>query len=111
MTRRICVVTGVPRTGTTLAANCLHPGVIGTKLLADYMGVPVAGGAPARTFGAKPEKAAETIVYWASSSENGGSDRKVFRGKKAVGSSHASYDEAAARRLWEISERLSGLVT
>src|SRR5918993_383875 len=36
--------------GTGVTANCLHPGVIATKLLADYVGVPVAGRALARTF-------------------------------------------------------------
>jgi NAD(P)-dependent dehydrogenase (short-subunit alcohol dehydrogenase family) len=97
--------------GTGVTANCLHPGVIATKLLADYMGVPVAGGALARTFGAKPEKGAETIVYLASSPEVEGVTGKYFVNQRVVASSRASYDEAAARRLWEVSAQLTGLVT
>jgi NAD(P)-dependent dehydrogenase (short-subunit alcohol dehydrogenase family) len=95
--------------GTGVTANCLHPGVIATKLLADYMGVPVAGGALARTFGARPEKGADTIVYLASSPEVEGITEKFFVDKRAVPSSRASYDEAAARRLWEVSAQLTGL--
>ena len=37
---------GSARTGVT--ANCLHPGVVATQLLADYMNVPLVGGAIAR---------------------------------------------------------------
>jgi retinol dehydrogenase-14 len=95
--------------GTGVTANCLHPGVIATRLLADYMGVPAAGGALARTFGAKPEKGAETIVYLASSQEVEGVTGKYFVNKRPVTSSRESYDEAAARRLWEVSERLTGI--
>ena len=95
--------------GTGVTANCLHPGVIATRLLADYMGMPAAGGALARTFGAKPEKGAETIVYLASSEEVEGVTGKYFVNKRPVTSSRESYDEAAARRLWEVSERLTGI--
>jgi NAD(P)-dependent dehydrogenase (short-subunit alcohol dehydrogenase family) len=95
--------------GSGVTANCLHPGVIATKLLAAYMGVPAAGGALARTFGARPEQGAETILYLASSEEVEGVSGKYFSQGKAVKSSPESYDEAAARRLWEISEQLTGL--
>jgi len=96
-------------TGTGVTANCLHPGVIATRLLANYMGVPVAGTALARTFGAKPEKGAETIVYLASSPEVEGVTGKYFVNQRPVASSRESYDEAVARRLWEVSERLTGI--
>jgi retinol dehydrogenase 14 len=95
--------------GTGVTANCLHPGVIATRLLSNYMGVPVGGGALARTFGAKPEKGAETIVYLASSPEVAGVTGQYFVNRRPVASSRESYDEAAARRLWEVSERLTGL--
>jgi retinol dehydrogenase 14 len=97
--------------GSGVTANCLHPGVIATKLLADYMGVPVAGGALARTFGASPAKGAETVVYLASSPEVEGVSGRYFVNRKAVASSRQSYDEVAARRLWEISEQLTSSST
>jgi retinol dehydrogenase 14 len=95
--------------GTGVTANCLHPGVIATRLLADYMRVPVFGGAVSRTFGASPRKGAETIVYLASSPEVDGVSGKYFVNRKAVASSRQSYDEATARRLWQVSEQLTGL--
>ena len=59
--------------------NCLHPGVIATGLLADYMGVPFAGPALARTFGATPEEGARTSIYLASSPEVERNNRPIFR--------------------------------
>jgi NAD(P)-dependent dehydrogenase (short-subunit alcohol dehydrogenase family) len=95
--------------GTGVTANCLHPGVIGTKLLADYMGVPVAGGALARTFGATPEQGADTIIFLASSPEVEGVSGEYFERRRPRRSSPESYNEAAARRLWQVSEQLTGL--
>ena len=95
--------------GSGITVNCLHPGVIATKLLADYMGVPFAAGAVASTFGAKPERGAETSIYLATSPAVEGVSGKYFENRRQVRSSRESYDEAAARRLWEVSERMTGL--
>jgi NAD(P)-dependent dehydrogenase (short-subunit alcohol dehydrogenase family) len=97
--------------GTRVTANCLNPGIVATKMLADYMGVPFAGPALARTFGAKPDEGAETSVYLASSPEVEAVTGKYFERKKPVPSSRESYDDAVARRLWAVSERLTGLST
>jgi NAD(P)-dependent dehydrogenase (short-subunit alcohol dehydrogenase family) len=96
-------------TGTGVTANCLHPGVIATKLLADYMNVPLVGGAIARTFGASAEKGADTSVYLAASPEVEGVTGRYFVGQRETRSSLASYDEALQRRLWEESARLTSL--
>ena len=93
--------------GTGVTANCLNPGVVATGMLADYMGVAPGVGAGS-TFGAKPEEGAETSIYLASSPEVEGVTGKYFERKQARRSSRESYDEAAARRLWELSERLTG---
>ena len=95
--------------GTGVTANCVHPGVIATKLLSDYMNLPVVGGALARTFGASPDKAAAAIVNLAASPEVERVTGTYFDGRSVTRSSPASYDEALARRLWEASERLTGL--
>jgi NAD(P)-dependent dehydrogenase (short-subunit alcohol dehydrogenase family) len=95
--------------GTGVTANSLNPGVVATKMLADYMGVPLAGPADARTFGATPEEGAETSIYLASSPEVESVTGKYFERKEPAASSRESHDEAVARRLWEVSERLTGL--
>ena len=92
--------------GTGVTANCLNPGVVATGMLADYMGVPSAGGLGS-TFGATPEEGAETSIYLASSAEVERVTGKYFERRQARRSSRESYDEAPARRLWEISERLT----
>jgi NAD(P)-dependent dehydrogenase (short-subunit alcohol dehydrogenase family) len=92
-----------------VTANCLHPGVIATQLLADYMNVPLVDGAIARTFGADPTEGADTIVYLAASPEVEGVTGRYFVGQRETRSSPASYDEALQRRLWEESARLTSL--
>ncbi|MBA3345756.1 MAG: SDR family oxidoreductase [Gemmatimonadales bacterium] len=92
-----------------ITANCLHPGVVATKLLADYMNVPLVGGAMARTFGAKPERGAQTIIYLASSPEVNGVTGKYFQNRRPARPSSEASDDSLARRLWEVSERLTSL--
>jgi NAD(P)-dependent dehydrogenase (short-subunit alcohol dehydrogenase family) len=93
--------------GTGVTANCLNPGVVATRMLDDYMGL-ASGAGLVSTFGARPEEGAETSIYLASSPEVEGVTGKYFERKQARRSSRESYDEAAARRLWEISQRMTG---
>jgi NAD(P)-dependent dehydrogenase (short-subunit alcohol dehydrogenase family) len=95
--------------GGRVTVNCLNPGVVATGMLADYMGVPRTGDASVSTFGATPERGAATSIYLASSPEVEGVTGQYFEDKRPRRSSRESYDEAAARRLWDISERLTGL--
>ena len=95
--------------GTGVTANCLHPGVIATRLLADYMNLPLVGGALARTFGGSPEAGSATSVYLASSPELEGVTGKYFVERREARSSRASYDEESQRRLWEVSAQLTAL--
>jgi retinol dehydrogenase 12 len=92
--------------GTGVTANCLNPGVVATGMLADYMGVGSADGLGS-TFGATPEEGAETSIYLASSAEVERVTGKYFERKQIRRSSRESYDEAPARRLWDLSERMT----
>jgi hypothetical protein len=56
-----------------------------------------------------PEQGAETIIYLASSPDVKDISGKYFVKKNAVRSSEASYDRAAAERLWELSAEITGL--
>lgn len=93
--------------GTTV--NCLHPGVVATKLLSDYMNVPLVGGAIARTFGGSTDEGSATSVYLAASPEVEGVTGRYFVGQGETRSSPASYDGVLQQRLWEESERLTSL--
>jgi NAD(P)-dependent dehydrogenase (short-subunit alcohol dehydrogenase family) len=95
--------------GTGVTVNCLHPGVIATRLLADYMNVPLVGGALSRTLGASPEAGAATSIYLAASPEVEGVTGKYFVGRRKTRSSPASYDQEAQQRLWDASARLTAL--
>jgi hypothetical protein len=56
-----------------------------------------------------PEQGAETLIYLASSPAVQGVTGKYFVKKRPVKSSKASYDQAVALRLWQLSEQLTGL--
>jgi NAD(P)-dependent dehydrogenase (short-subunit alcohol dehydrogenase family) len=92
-----------------VTVNCLTPGVVATGMLADYMGVPRAAGGVDSTFGASPEEGARTSIYLAASPELEGTTGEYFDDMKPAPSSRESHDAAVARRLWEVSERLTGL--
>ena len=95
--------------GTGVTANCLHPGVVATNLLADAGGLPRKLKAVTRIAAVSMEAGARTSVYLASSGEVEGVSGKYFVKETAVSSSPESYDEEAARRLWEISCQMTGL--
>jgi NAD(P)-dependent dehydrogenase (short-subunit alcohol dehydrogenase family) len=78
-----------------VCANCLHPGVIDTKLL--HAGFSMAG--------APVAEGARTSVYLASSPEVKGVTGKYFERCAAVSPSPLALDRELARKLWEWSER------
>ena len=96
--------------GSGVTANVLHPGVVRTAFgQEDSRGwmrlmLPVV-----RPFMKTPERGAETSIYLASSPEVEGVSGRYFANSKPKTSSRASYDTAAARRLWEVSAGLVGL--
>ncbi len=94
----------VESSGVTV--NCLHPGVVATGL---FRNLPKILHLPLRIFLSTPEKGAETSVYLAASPEVEGVTGKYFANKRAVASSPESQNAENARRLWEVSERLTGL--
>lgn len=87
--------------GTGVTANCLHPGVIKTKLLRAGF-----GNHPGET----PEKGARTSVYLALSPEVEGISGRYFEECKPVPSSPISRNLELQEELWRISEELTGLV-
>jgi len=92
---------------TQVAANCFHPGAVRTKLVqgGSYGMVWKAAG----PFFLSPEKGADTAVYLASSDEVAGMAGGYFVKRKQERSSEASYGEETAKKLWKLSEKLTGL--
>ena len=97
--------------GTGVTANCLHPGIVATNLLADAGGLPRKLKAVTRIISVDAESGARTSVYLASSEEVEGVSGRYFVRERAVESSGESYDEATARRLWDVSCQMTGLDT
>lgn len=83
--------------GTGITANCLHPGVIKTKLLqAGFGNFP----------GGTPKKGARTSVYLASCAEVEGISGQYFEECKAARSTPRSYNQELQEELWRVSEQL-----
>ena len=95
--------------GTGVTATVCHPGVVRTSFGAEdqaaHMAVMIG---VARLFMKTPAQGADTPVYLASSPEVEGVTGRYFVNRKPATSSKASYDTAAAARLWQASARLAG---
>jgi NAD(P)-dependent dehydrogenase (short-subunit alcohol dehydrogenase family) len=95
--------------GSGVMAFAMHPGLVATNIAAN-------NGLLVRLFlkiflrGARsPEKGAETILYLASSPEVAGQEGRYFVDNKPAPTSLRAQDSETARRLWEVSEALTGL--
>jgi hypothetical protein len=62
-----------------------------------------------KPFFISPEKGAETSIYLAASPDVDSVSGKYFIKKTQVTSSPESYDHEVARRLWDVSAKLTGL--
>jgi len=92
--------------GSNVTVNVLHPGLINTNLGRDRSSTSQGF---ARKFFKTPEVGAETSIFLASSPEVEGITGKYYAKKKAKPSSKESYNEEYAKKLWEISEKMTNL--
>jgi len=91
--------------GSGVTANAVHPGVVGTSLL-------FGGWAPLRLlkpFLRGPEQGARTTVFLATSPRVEGVTGRYYKDSREIEPSPQARDPETARRLWEISERMTGL--
>jgi NAD(P)-dependent dehydrogenase (short-subunit alcohol dehydrogenase family) len=95
--------------GTGVATNALHPGFVATNFGRNNRTITAALWRVLQLAAMSPKQGAETIIYLASAPEVKDITGKYFVKKKAVRSSEASYDRAAAERLWQLSTDLTGL--
>jgi retinol dehydrogenase-14 len=95
--------------GTDVSANCLHPGSVGTNFGQNNRGAMALFFRTFKPFMRSPEQGADTLIWLASSPEIDGVSGKYFSDRKEIEAKKVAYDPAARRRLWEISEDLTGL--
>jgi NAD(P)-dependent dehydrogenase (short-subunit alcohol dehydrogenase family) len=95
--------------GSGVTANALHPGWVATGFAGNngWRGWPWQW--TARCFAIRPEAGARTVVFLAASPDVAGTNGRYFVRERAAPSSPASCDEAAARRLWQVSLELAHL--
>jgi retinol dehydrogenase-14 len=95
---------------SAVTANALHPGVVNTSFGAgDPGGVQRLFVPFVRPFLKTPVQGADTSIHLASSPDLEQVGGRYFANSKPKRSSKASYDEAAAARLWQVSAKLVGL--
>jgi NAD(P)-dependent dehydrogenase (short-subunit alcohol dehydrogenase family) len=95
--------------GTGVTANCLHPGSVGTNFGQNNRGPMALFFRTFKPFMRSPEQGADTLIWLASSPEVEGVSGKYFSDRKEIEAKDIAYDPDARRRLWEISEDLTGL--
>ena len=95
--------------GTSVTANCLHPGFVASRfgqnngwLFAMVLKVVM------RLSAIDVEAGARTSVHVATSADLAGVSGRYFDKSREAASSPASRDEETGRRLWELSESLTG---
>jgi retinol dehydrogenase 12 len=94
--------------GTGVTANCAHPGVVRTGFGGQARPLLKVGIMIARPFMLSPERGADTIVYLASSPEVAGQSGGYYVKRQRREPSAAARDDDTARKLWEISQELTG---
>ncbi len=92
--------------GSGVTANCLHPGVVATNFTAGEGWALWALKQVTRVIGISSEEGAKTTVYLASSPEVEGVSGEYFVKCKPTRPAKAALDDGAARRLWELSEKM-----
>jgi NAD(P)-dependent dehydrogenase (short-subunit alcohol dehydrogenase family) len=95
--------------GSGVTATCLHPGFVGSNFARNNGWLGNLAMTLGRPFARSPEKGAETAVFLCASPEvEGITGQYFFDGRPRWPKSWAQND-ADARRLWEVSERLCGI--
>ncbi len=92
--------------GTRVAVNCLHPGAVSTNIWSHAAWWTQPFLAVARLFMISPRKAADAIVFLATSPEVEGKTGGYYENNKPVLPSRLARDDALAAKLWDVSAKM-----
>jgi retinol dehydrogenase 12 len=95
--------------GTGVTANALHPGFVSSDFGKGEAAFWTGAFTLMRPFMISAEKGAQTAIYLASSPEVEGASGWYYVKCHPVTPSAEARDDATARRLWEVSDQLTGL--
>lgn len=94
------------RAAPGVVAHAMHPGVVDSNF-ATHCDAPMRAYMESiRDQSLTPEQAADTLVWLATAEEPGRCTGGYYHRREALAPSPAAQDDAAARRLWEVSEAL-----
>lgn len=92
--------------GTGVTANCLHPGFVRTRFTAGNGALGLAMRGLAAVLAISPEAGAATTIHLASAPEVSDLTGGYFAKCRPVTPTAAALDDAAAERLWSVTEEL-----
>jgi NAD(P)-dependent dehydrogenase (short-subunit alcohol dehydrogenase family) len=93
-----------------VTANCLHPGFVATRFGDESGGwMRRVVGLAKNILAISPEEGARTIIYLASSPKVEGVTGEYFYKCRVETPTSEARNDADARRLWDISEKIAGL--
>ncbi|HEV2742413.1 MAG TPA: SDR family oxidoreductase [Rubrobacter sp.] len=95
--------------GTGVTATCMHPGAVNTRFGTNNSGPMTLLFRAFKPFMRTPEQGADTVIWLASSPDVEGVSGRYYADRKVIEPKKIASDPAARRRLWEESERLTGL--
>ncbi len=95
--------------GSGVTVNALHPGFVGSNFARNNGWIGPLAMTLLRPFARSPEKGAETAVYLCASPEVEGRTGLYWFDCKPKHPKRYAQDDEDARRLWEASERMTGL--
>ncbi len=95
--------------GTGVTANCLHPGFVASNFTAGNGAMGWMMRRLAGLIAISIDEGAKTSIYLASSPEVEGVTGKYFAKQRPAEPTKAAHNEAAAARLWALSEELTSL--
>ena len=95
--------------GTGVTSNCMHPGSVNTNMGKNERGVGILLFRAFKPFMRSPEKGADTLVYLAASPDVEGRTGEYFIDCEVATPSEEAYDGTLREKLWEVSEKLTGL--